>query len=392
LLTQEPKAVPTESLKIDPAAAADVPSELHIVLNELARAPIETFDLNSVLARLLNFAASHAGARSAYLKRMNGEAGRPGIIACSDAGPIALEGTVSSHTLPVMSLGVQVASLVLLHEVPPAEQKSVATATMDAICDGISLALRRANADEEIKRNQVALREAVETKYHLVGGVSVSLKNTLSVVAGYLQLLEMQAGLSPMQQDYVDRGRGAISMAVSLINELVELSRAEAGDLPIELDAVNLSTFVRDAAANHSTLSNAKRLLVNIDAPQRVPPVFTDPNYVREILDALLHNAVKYTPEAGCITVRLEQRDGRRLSDPLSWVCVTVQDTGPGIAEPEHLFEETKRAETRKTPMGFRLVICRRVARLLGGDLTLESAPGRGAKFTLWLPLATARP
>jgi signal transduction histidine kinase len=369
-----------------------VPSELQGILKELSRAAIEIFDLNDVLVRLLNLAAKRSGARSAYLKRMNGEPGRPAIIACSDAGPIALEGTVSSHTTPVISMGTQVASLVLLHEAPAADQKPIPSALLEVVADTLSLALRRANADEEIKRNQIALREAVETKYHLVGGVSVSLKNTLSVVAGYLQLLEMQAGLSPTQQDYVDRGRGAISMAVSLINELVELSRAEAGDLPIELDAVNLSTFVRDAAANHNTLAQAKRLLVNIDTPQRTPPVFTDPNYVREILDALLHNAVKYTPEAGCITVRLEQRDGRRLSDPLSWVCVSVQDTGPGISEPEHLFEETKRAETRKSPMGFRLVICRRVARLLGGDLTLESAPGRGAKFTLWLPLATARP
>jgi signal transduction histidine kinase len=71
-------------------------------------------------------------------------------------------------------------------------------------------------------------------------------------------------------------------------------------------------------------------------------------------------------------------------------MCVTVQDTGPGIAEPEALFEEVKRADSRKSPMGFRLVICRRIARLLGGDLTLESGSRRGARFTLWLPTVPA--
>ena len=212
-----------------------------------------------------------------------------------------------------------------------------------------------------------------------------------------LSKLEMQAGLTPMQQDYVDRGRGAISMAVSLINELVELSRAEAGDLPIELDAVNLSTFVRDAAANHSTLSNAKRLLVNIDTPQRVPPVFTDPNYVREILDALLHNAVKYTPEAGCITVRLEQRDGRRLSDPLSWVCVSVQDTGPGIAEADRrkIFEEFQQADSSSTRTkggtGLGLSISRRIVELHGGRLWVESLLGEGSTFHFSVPIKVER-
>ncbi|MGH8436726.1 MAG: sensor histidine kinase, partial [Pseudomonas sp.] len=230
-------------------------------------------------------------------------------------------------------------------------------------------------------------REAVEVKYRLVGGLSMNLKNTLSVASGYLQLLDLNEELSYSQQDYISRGRRAIQSAVNLINEVVDLARAEAGDLSIELESVNLGTFVRDAFANHAHAASSKRILLNADTPGHLPGVYTDPSYVRDILDALLSNAVKYTPEGGCITVRLELREGRRITDPAAWVCMSVQDTGPGIPEPEVLFEEVRRVEKPKPPVGFRLVICRRIARLLGGDLTVESLPGRGASFTLWLPV-----
>ncbi|HSL72186.1 MAG TPA: HAMP domain-containing sensor histidine kinase [Longimicrobiales bacterium] len=376
---------------IDPvAAAADRPAELRQLLQEISRLPAESFTLQSTLIRLLNLAAASAGARSAYFKRLQGEPGRPAIVACSEGEHVALEGTVASQTFPVVSLGAQIGAVVLLYDRAIETLASAQYALIEGACDGIALALRRAFTDEEIARTQAALRQAVEAKYRLVGGVSVNLKNTLSVVAGYLQLLDFHDQLTLAQQEYVGRSKKAINMAVALINELVELSRAEAGELPIEMDSINLVNFVRDAVANHAHGAVAKKLLVNLDTPPQSALVYTDPNYVRGILDALLHNAVKYSPDAGCITVRLDQREARRLSDPPSWLCVTVQDTGPGIAEPEALFEEVKRADSRKSPMGFRLVICRRIARLLGGDLTLDSSNHRGARFTLWLPTAAA--
>ncbi|MGH7469352.1 MAG: GAF domain-containing sensor histidine kinase [Longimicrobiales bacterium] len=369
-------------------ATAQISAEAQVILRDIVRIPADQFDLQRTLVRLLNYAAGATGARSACLKRSNGDGSRATIVACSDeGGAIALEGMVESVNVPVFEGASPVGLIMLLRDASSTPLTTGQRQAMETIADLVALAQRRAQSDDEIRRSQLALREAVEIKYRLVGGLSMNLKNTLSVASGYLQLLDLNEELSYSQQDYIARGRRAIQTAVNLINEVVDLARAEAGDLSIELESISLGTFVRDAFANHAHAASAKRILLNADTPSHMPAVYTDPSYVRDILDALLSNALRYTPEGGCVTVRLEQREGRRLTDPACWVCMSVQDTGPGIPEPEVLFEEVRRVEKPKPPVGFRLVICRRIARLLGGDLTVESLPGRGASFTLWLPV-----
>ena len=226
------------------------------------------------------------------------------------------------------------------------------------------------------------------SKMSVIGGISVALKNTLSAAGGYIQLLDMQDKLSPTQTEYVGRARGAIQTAVSLINEMAELARAEAGDVPFERSTINLAAFARDAVRNHEEQADRKRILTTVEIAAGVSSIQSDPSYIRQILDAMMFNAVRYTPEGGCISVRVELRDGRRLGDPDRWVCVTVQDTGPGMADPGSVFEEVTRAEKPGGRVGFRMAICRRIARLLGGDMTVDSRLGRGTAFTLWLPAA----
>ena len=372
----------------DLSPSPDLAAEAQEILRDIVRTPADQFDLQRTLVRLLNLAAMAAAARSACLKRTNGDGSRATIVACSDeGGAIALEGMLESLNVPVFDGTAGVGLIMLLRDASSQPLTPVQTKIVETVADLVALSQRRSQADNEIRRGQIALREAVEVKYRLVGGLSMNLKNTLSVASGYLQLLDLNEELSFSQQDYISRGRRAIQSAVNLINEVVDLARAEAGDLSIELESVNLGPFVRDAFANHAHAASGKRILLNADTPAQIPAVYTDPSYVRDILDALLSNALRYTPEGGCITVRLEQREGRRLTDPACWVCMSVQDTGPGIPEPEVLFEEVRRVEKPKPPVGFRLVICRRIARLLGGDLTVESLPGRGASFTLWLPV-----
>jgi signal transduction histidine kinase len=350
------------------------------------RTPTEAFDLQRTLVSLLNYAAARSGVRSAYLKRANVDPGRA-IVACSDEGDlVALDGTVATQAMPVVSEGVQTASLILLRDGGESSMTEEQLRELVFIADLIAVALRRDSADEEIRRTHQVAREAVDGKYRLISGLSTTLKDSLSVAVGYLQLLDMQENLNQTQHDYITRGRRAIQNSVGLINELGALARAESGDVSIELDPVNLVSFVHGLVTNYHQPVRAKRILLNAETPQNTPAILTDSNYVSDILDALLSNAVKYTPEGGVITVRVEQRAGRRFTDPARWVCVSVQDTGPGLIEPELIFEEVRRVEQSSAQVGFRLVICRRIARLLGGDLTVESSPGRGATFTLWLP------
>lgn len=370
------------------ADLATMPSaDLQGLLHTIVRTPAEAFDLQRTLVNLLNYAAARSGVRSAYLKRVNVDPGRA-IVACSDeGGVIALDGTIATQAVPVMSAGVQTGSLILLRDGPVTSLTEEQQRELELIADLIAVALRRDSADQEIRRSRQSAREAVDGKYRLISGLSTNLKDSLSVAVGYLQLLEMQEELTQTQHDYITRGRRAIQNSVGLINELGALARAESGDLSIELDAVNLVSFVRGLVTNYHQPVQAKRILLNAETPPLTPAIVTDSNYVSDILDALLSNAVKYTPEGGVISVRVEQREGRRITDPASWICVSVQDTGPGLIEPESIFEEVRRVEQTTAQVGFRLVICRRIARLLGGDLTLESSAGRGATFTLWLPL-----
>lgn len=361
-------------------------TDLQGLLHAIVRTPAEAFDLQRTLVNLLNHAAALSGVRSAYLKRADAEPGRA-MVACSDGGVSALDGTVATQALPVVSDGVQTGILILLRDGPAISMSEDQHSELVLIADLIAVALRRDSADEEIRRSRQAACEAADGKYRLIGGLSTNLKDSLSVAVGYLQLLDMQENLNQTQHDYITRGRRAIQNSVGLINELGALARAESGDVSIELDSVNLVSFVRGLVTNYHQPVQAKRILLNAEAPPHTPVIVTDSNYVSDILDALLSNAVKYTPEGGAISVRVEQREGRRITDPATWVCVSVQDSGPGLVEPESIFEEVRRVEQSSTQVGFRLVICRRIARLLGGDLTLESSAGRGATFTLWLPI-----
>ena len=122
-----------------------------------------------------------------------------------------------------------------------------------------------------------------------------------------------------------------------------------------------------------------------------LPVIETDIDAVRQILDNLLSNAVRYTPAGGRITVHADIRPGRRKSDPSKYICLTVADTGPGVGDQDLIFEEVYRIERRGNHPGFRLAISRRIARLLGGELTLETSD-IGSVFTLWLPGTTSEP
>jgi signal transduction histidine kinase len=145
-----------------------------------------------------------------------------------------------------------------------------------------------------------------------------------------------------------------------------------------------------DGAARTAGHRLTTRMAVQEDAV-----VVTDAERVRQVLGNLLSNAVKYTPGGGEITLRVERRDRPHAPRADAWLAVDVIDTGPGVPAPltEAIFEEFSRLpmHEEKPGVGLGLAIARRVARLLGGDLTVQGAPsGSGACFTLWLP-ATPR-
>jgi signal transduction histidine kinase len=248
----------------------------------------------------------------------------------------------------------------------------------------------------EAEERRVQLERATESRARLMRGVSHDLKNPLGVIDGHASLLEdgIKGPLNPGQQESVVRIRRSVRALLGLITDLLELSRAEAGHLTLKPRPTNLADVVRDAADDHrdAAASAGHELLTEIGEP--LPTIQTDPDRVRQILGNLLSNAVKYTPSGGQIVVRVEERPANGRLSASRCAAIDVVDSGPGIPTEklDEIFEEFSRLETGTTPgTGLGLTIARRISRLLGGDISADSQLGRGATFTLWLPVdATA--
>lgn len=262
-----------------------------------------------------------------------------------------------------------------------------------------ALALRNGRLAGELREVREEFARTLDAKYRLITGISEELKSRLGNAAEYVQLLETEKELSERERRYIERSRDSIDGAVRLLTELVQLSRAETGRLELNPEPVNPATLLRGIVRDYQLEIGTIGVSFDLDLPTRLPIITTDIDAVRQVLDNLLSNAVRYTPAGGLISVSADVRPGRRRSDPSKYVCFSVTDTGPGIGDQDLIFEAVYRVERRGVRPGFRLAISRRIARLLGGELTLESSGEGGSTFTLWLPgtgsgaeTSTARP
>jgi signal transduction histidine kinase len=241
-------------------------------------------------------------------------------------------------------------------------------------------------ADAAEERRVEAMR-AAEARAALMRGVTHDVKNPLGAAAGYAQLLEegIVGDLTQAQRDMLARIRRLVEQSVDTVTDLLELARADSGGLQVEYSRADLSVVASQvvddlrgsAAENH----------IALDFAGDATPVITDPKRVRQVLANLVSNAVKYTPDGGKVHVSIVH-DGRGGTTPR--VGVRVQDDGPGIPAElrDRLFEEffrVSRDEKDARGNGLGLAISRRIAHLLGGDVTFQPVEPHGAVFTLWL-------
>jgi len=246
----------------------------------------------------------------------------------------------------------------------------------------------------EAEERRAALAEAMASRARFMRGVSHDLKNPIHAIDGHAQLLEdeLRGPLTAEQRDSVARIRRSVRALTGLIEDLLELARAEAGQLTVKLDQVILREVVRDAVEEHRAAAEAAGLAL-VHADDRSETVLvTDPARVAQVLGNLLSNAIKYTPRGGRIEVATEML-ARPNADGGARLAIHVDDDGPGIPadKREEIFGEFTRLESGDTPgAGLGLSIARRVARLLGGDVTVDGEQRGGTRFTLWLPLRSA--
>ena len=242
----------------------------------------------------------------------------------------------------------------------------------------------------EHKRLEHERERLAESRARLMRGFSHDVKNPLGAADGYAALLEEGIGgeLSEEQRESVTRIRRSINTSLRLIHDLLELVRAESGQIDVECITTDVDAVACEAADDFRAQAKAVGLTLRCDTGTGAL-ANTDPTRVRQILANLLSNAVKYAPK-GTVTVETSARSsgGPR---PGPWITASVTDTGPGIpaVKQESIVQEFTRLDPTAQPgAGVGLAISRRIARILGGDLTVESEVGRGASFVLWLPRA----
>jgi len=256
------------------------------------------------------------------------------------------------------------------------------------------VALRTANLEEANLR----LAEALRVKSEFLANMSHELRTPLNSIIGFSELLEDQLFglLNEKQQGYIKNILTSGRHLLGLINNLLDFSEVEAGRLVLRPEAIPLRPTLEGVLATFQPQARAKGLTLALQVAEDLPMAVADPLRVTQILDHLLSNAVKFTPEGG--TVRVTAR--RVASDELpvtrgEFVEISVSDTGIGIeaAELPKLFQPFVQLEHFLTKAyqgtGLGLALTKRLVELHGGGIWAESeGKGRGATFTFTLPLA----
>jgi signal transduction histidine kinase len=267
---------------------------------------------------------------------------------------------------------------------------SLALAALAVCAALIALSLGRklqhfANATEQSRRE---LERVLASRARLARSITHDLKNPLNAIMGNLQLLEqIENGLSAGHLERIRRAETSANSMLAMIDSLLELERAKSGKLQVQLAQVDLGRLVKDVVEDHRDAIEAAGLELRVVLPDQLEPIETDPQRVSRILGNLLSNAVKYT-SIGSVRVGLATESNGAIRNG-SWIGITVRDSGRGIpaADLEHIFEEFSRVQPGAVPgAGLGLAVSRRLARLLDGDITVESEVGKGSAFTLWLP------
>ncbi|MBI3630550.1 MAG: GAF domain-containing protein [Candidatus Rokubacteria bacterium] len=288
--------------------------------------------------------------------------------------------------VPIFREDAIIGGLVVRRRAPGTFPKEILD-LLETFASQSALAIQNARLFREVDDKSRQLEVANRHKSEFLANMSHELRTPLNAVIGFSEVLleRMFGGLNDKQaeylQDILDSGRHLLS----LINDILDLSKVEAGrmelelapfDLPLALD--NALTLVRERAARHG-------IALDLAVADGLGPVVADERKVKQVLLNLLSNAVKFTPEGGRVTLAAKRADGG--------IQISVADTGVGIApeDQEAIFEEFRQVGTdaarKREGTGLGLTLTRKLVELHGGRIRVESEVGKGSTFTVSLPV-----
>jgi signal transduction histidine kinase len=327
-----------------------------------------------------------------------------GMLVSADqrrVGEIGLFDPKAGEPLPVEAIagkiltdhGELTAVVTILHDRREAIEKAKLYEQLKEASDELERRIQAATADiahqnELLRRQAIELEQASALKSQFLANMSHEFRTPLNAMLGYTSMLlqGVSGNLEPGARKHLVRVESNGRHLLTIINEILDISRIEAGRMPLQLSRFNVPELVGEVRAELEPIILRSKLTVAVDMPKELPPLVTDRQKVKQILLNLLSNALKFTHE-GTVTIRVRRNAKDRT------VALSVADTGIGIAHADQakIFEDFRQLDNSPTRAyggtGLGLSICRRLAQMLEGTITLRSELGKGSTFTLLLPI-----
>jgi GAF domain-containing protein/anti-sigma regulatory factor (Ser/Thr protein kinase) len=250
-----------------------------------------------------------------------------------------------------------------------------------------AIAIENVRLFKEIQQKSAQLEVANRHKSEFLANMSHELRTPLNAIIGFSEVLlqRMFGELNAQQADYLEDIKGSGLHLLTLINDILDLSKIEAGRMDLEVAPFSLVAALNNAVTLVRERAQSHAIKLALEIGPELDTVVADERKVKQVVVNLLANAVKFTPDGGIVTLRAARENGQ--------VRLAVHDTGIGIApeDQERIFEEfqqaTHQTEKSREGTGLGLSLSKRMVELHGGTITVDSAPGKGSTFTVALPL-----
>jgi adenylate cyclase len=296
-------------------------------------------------------------------------------------------------TIPLLGVDRIVGALVVRRKEPGEFPQSTIN-LLETFAAQSVLAIQNARLFHEIEEKSRELELASEHKSRFLASMSHELRTPLNAIIGLTEMMVNSAARFGTEKalEPLNRVHRAGTHLLGLINQVLDLSKIEAGKLELSLESVNLAPLIDEVIGTARQLAEQNKNRLVVEAEDDLGTVTADPMRLRQILFNLLSNACKFTKD-GEVGLR-----ARKIGDERSWIEFAVSDTGIGMTAEQQakLFEEFAQADAltarRFGGTGLGLAITRKLARVMGGDVTVASEPGKGSVFTVRLPAGVDSP